>query len=111
MNQMLTYQQYLELQLGDQVRLYKEVYTVTELTDVGSHIERTLVSSTGNVQRYAIYIAHLMSYHGKIDRLVPTSLSINAKTSYDDKVGHDDLSGLPPLDEEELKLWELDILI
>jgi hypothetical protein len=64
---MLTTAQYLKLEPGDQVRLFRGVYTVTELNDVGSHMERELVSESGDRLQSAVYIAHLMSYHGKAD--------------------------------------------
>jgi hypothetical protein len=64
---MLTLNQYLKLQRGDQVRLYREVYTVNELVDEGTHVERVLVSESGDVVKNGVYIVHLMVYHGSTD--------------------------------------------
>jgi hypothetical protein len=64
---MLTLNQYLKLQRGDQVRLYREVYTVNELVDEGTHVERVLVSESGDVVKNGVYIVHLMVFHGSTD--------------------------------------------
>lgn len=64
---MLTVDQYLNLGPGSQVRLFKEIYTVTGLSDLGTHLERVLTSDSGSVLRFGIYLVHLMAYHGHVD--------------------------------------------
>lgn len=106
---MLTLGQYLKLQRGDQVRLYREVYTVDALVDEGTHIERTLVSESGEVVKNAIYLVHLMAYHGSVD--VPQEPTRPLGTDSEPRVKSKDPSALTPADEAELKAYELSELI
>jgi hypothetical protein len=106
---MLTLGQYLKLQRGDQIRLYREVFTVDSLVDEGTHIERTLVSDSGTVVKNAIYLVHLMAYHGSVD--VPEASSSQNGIGSPRCVLNEAHNELTSVDEAELKAYELSELI
>lgn len=64
---MLTLNQYLKLELGDQIRFSKGVFTVEDHVDQGTHVECVLVSDDGVKLHNGIYITHLMAYHGQVE--------------------------------------------
>jgi hypothetical protein len=106
---MLTLDQYLKLQRGDQVRLYREVYTVDSLVDEGTHVERILVSESGDIKKNAIYLVHLMAYHGSVD--VPEESISTSRVDSEPRVQMKDPNALTPAEESELKAYELSELI